>query len=56
MKREEQNALKERFSGDSTVEGLIKRLWKAENLLERSLFEFGSEMRTEVESFLEKYR
>ncbi|MBJ79978.1 MAG: hypothetical protein CMH60_01545 [Myxococcales bacterium] len=40
--------------GDAPVEvaEIFKALEVAENLLERSLYEFGSELRTEIEQFL----
>ena len=34
------------------VAEIFKALDTAENLLERSLYEFGSELRTEIEQFL----
>ena len=52
LNAEERRALAQRYPDDKDVKTILKRLAIAEKLLERSLFEFGSEIRTEIEELL----
>jgi hypothetical protein len=44
--------LRERHGNDPETTAALRALDRAADLLERSLWEFGSELRTEVEAFL----
>lgn len=40
------------YADDPKVQALVSRLLLAESLLDRSLYEFGSELRGEIETYL----
>ncbi len=52
LNREERKALVARYPNDKDIKIVLKRLAQAENILERGLFEFGVELRSEIEEFL----
>ena len=49
---EERETLKERYPTDELVQRLLASSFQADALLGRSLWEFGAELRTEVERYL----
>ena len=48
----ELQAIADRYPDDEEIISLVTRLAKAEALLDRSLYEFGSELRNDIEKFL----
>ena len=52
LSREERKALADKYPDDENIKIILKRLAQAENILERGLFEFGLELRSEIEVFL----
>ena len=52
LSREERKALVDKYPDDENIKTVLKRLAQAENILERGLFEFGVELRSEIENFL----
>jgi len=48
----ERRELAARYPDDEQIKTILKRLARSEELLERSLFEFGSEIRSEIETLL----
>ena len=52
LSAEERRALANRYPEDDDVKTILKRLALVEDLLERSLYEFGSELRLEIEKLL----
>jgi len=41
-----------RYPDDEDVKALVDRLGRAEKLLDKALYEFGGDLRGEIESFL----
>ncbi|MED5463070.1 MAG: hypothetical protein VX699_00335 [Myxococcota bacterium] len=54
LSAEERRALANRYPEDDDIKTILKRLASTEDLLERSLYEFGSELRMEIEKLLGK--
>tara|TARA_Y100001968_G_C19191430_1_gene635366 strand:+ start:190 stop:384 length:195 start_codon:yes stop_codon:yes gene_type:complete len=52
LSREERKALVDRYPNDEQIKVVLKRLAQAEHILDRSLYEFGAELRGEIEEFL----
>jgi hypothetical protein len=52
LSKDDVAALRERFAGDPEVTALIAAYQRGESLLRRSLWEFGSELRGEIEAYL----
>lgn len=50
--REQRQALGERYAHDRELVDALRAMDRAEYLLHRSLYEFGVELRTEIEKFL----
>jgi hypothetical protein len=52
LPQEHLQALKQRYPQDAELQALLKAYGRAEKLLGRALWEFGSELRGEIEAFL----
>lgn len=52
LTREQRQALVAKYPNDENIKTVLKRLAQAENILDRALYEFGVELRSEIESFL----
>ena len=52
LNREERKALVAKYPDDESIKIVLKRLAQAEKILDRALYEFGVELRGEIESFL----
>jgi len=48
----ERRELAARYPDDEQIKTILRRLARSEELLERSLYEFGSEIRSEIEALL----
>ena len=51
---QERKHLAEQYPDDNNIQKLVAALDRSEQLLQRSLYEFGAELRTEIESFLDE--
>ena len=49
---DERRDLAARYPEDDQLKIILRRLARSEELLERSLYEFGSELRTEIQALL----
>ena len=54
LSADERRELVARYPNDEQIKAILRRLAQAEELLERSLYEFGSEIRSEIETLLGK--
>ena len=52
LSKAERQELLTRYPEDETIQRLVKSMNRGENLLRRGLYEFGVELRAEIEEFL----